>query len=139
MTTPIDARDVLDPNARTRLGFRGRVVGRFVATGPNPWDPFTYVGGTGPVIDVLPGVEVQLEPAGDGVRLRWRGEVVRIAWPPEEVVGTPSTSADARPTTAPPFPLAEYFAPFQNAPGLGAMAVIGRKLSDDGEPPIHDG
>ena len=139
MSTPIDARDVFDANARTRLGFRGRVVGRFVASGPNPWDPFTYVGEPGPVIDVLPGVEVQLEPTGDGVRLRWRGGVVRIAWPPEEAGRARLTEPGAGARSGPPFSLAAYFAPFRNAPGLGAAAVIGSKLSGDGEPPIDDG
>ena len=29
----IDARDVLDPNAKTTVAFRARIVGRFVRSG----------------------------------------------------------------------------------------------------------
>jgi hypothetical protein len=41
-TQRIDARDVLDVNARTAVSFRARVVGRFPRTGPNSWDDYVF-------------------------------------------------------------------------------------------------
>jgi hypothetical protein len=36
----IDARDVLDPNAKTATAFAACIVGHFVRSGPDAWDDY---------------------------------------------------------------------------------------------------
>jgi hypothetical protein len=125
MPTGVDARDVLDANARTTRAFRGRIVGTFERQGPNAWDPYRLRREDGGEIDVLPGLEVQLERSGPEFRMRVKGRVVRVRWTPGET-GPSRTDRDLRETF-----LASCLEDFANAPGRGAAAVIASKLAKD--------
>ena len=80
----IDARNVLDPNAKTKRSFKGHVVGRFERTGPNSWDDYQVVAEDGGPVDVFPSVKIHIEPRGAKFRMRSRGEVVLVQWVPSE-------------------------------------------------------
>lgn len=118
----VDARDVLDPDGKTRCRFRGRVLGRYRRSGPNAWDDYVFHSESGGEIEVLPGLKVQLERFGARLRMRRGGEVLRVEWiPPEELSGASSKA------------LREAFlercvATFDEDPGRGAAAVIATKL-----------
>ena len=75
----IDARDVLDANAKTACAFAARTVGHFRRAGPNAWDDYLFesIAG-GEVLDVSAGVPVQVEPEGAVFRMRCHGEVLRL-------------------------------------------------------------
>ncbi len=125
MALRVDARDVLDPNARTRRAFQGRIVGRFRRGGPNTWDDYIYEAEDGGPIDVLPGVPVQLERRGAEFRQRRRGQVVRVAWlAPPEVLAEVGTDARALRRRF----LAECVESFAEEAGQGPAAMIVRKL-----------
>jgi hypothetical protein len=125
MALRVDARDVLDANARTRCAFAGRVVGRFRRGGPNAWDDYVYEAEDGPALDVLPGVPIQLEPHGAEFRLRRRGQVLRVAWqPPPEVLAEVGRDARALRRRF----LAACVEGFAEQAGQGAAAMIVRKL-----------
>ena len=80
----IDARNVLDPNAKTKRSFNGHIVGRFRKTGPNSWDDYQVVAEDGGPIDVFPSVKIHIEPRGAKFRMRSRGEVILVQWVPSE-------------------------------------------------------
>jgi len=121
----VDARDVLDPNARTRRAFRGRIVGRFQRTGPDRWDDFEYVSEPGAELDVLPGLQIQVESVGAEFRMRYRGGVVRVAWlPGEDLRAQPGRDAQALRRRF----LADCVEGHAEAAGQGAGAMIVRKL-----------
>jgi len=125
MALRVDARDVLDPNARTRRAFRGRIVGRFVRAGPNAWDDYVYESEDGGPIDVLPGVPIQVEKLGAEFRLRRGGRVVRVAWEaPPEARGAAENDERALRRRF----LEECVDGFAEAAGPGPAAVIARKL-----------
>lgn len=124
MDNRIDARDVLDPNGKTRRAFHGRIVARFRRTGPNPWDDYERVPGDGGPIEVMPGIRVQVEAKGTEFRMRCRGEVVAVAWAPtDEEQAELAGGGDARALF-----LGRHIEGFQNKPGIGPAAAIAGKL-----------
>ena len=119
----VESRQVFNPNGKTLRTFEGRILGAFRRAGPNPWDPYHLVPQDGPVVEVLPGVKVQIEEQGIRFRMRVRGAVHVIEWqPPEEALQGPEAQ-DLR-----AFFLASYVQPFQHKAGIGAAAFIARTL-----------
>jgi hypothetical protein len=126
----VDARDVLDPNGRTRRQFRARVLGHFRPTGANSWDDYEYVSGDEGELDVLPDLPVQVEPTGAQLRLRGKGgRVVRLVFVPGER-DRARLGEDAPPSAVRRYLLSEYIASFAEDAGVGAAAVIARKLDE---------
>lgn len=121
----VDARDVLDVNARTTRGFHGVIVGHFHRVGPDVWDDYEYVQAPGGAIEVYPGLEVQLEPSGCLFRMRSVGRVLMVAWDPQAQGGGPPEHADASRERF----VADFLEVFDEKPGYGAAAVIAKKLS----------
>lgn len=126
----VDARDVLDPNARTKAPFRAQVVGHYRSTGPNAWDDFEYVEREGGTIEVLAGLKVQTEPPLPRVRLRRRGQVQVVEWRP-----SPEEEAERKRARLGVF---DFFArrhleDYSSPPAWGLAAVIHRKMKNDGE------
>jgi hypothetical protein len=80
----VDARDVLDADATTSRAFSGRIVGVFRRSGPNTWDDYVLVDGDGGEIQVFAETPIQVERHGATFRMRRKGEVVLVAWTPEE-------------------------------------------------------
>lgn len=123
----VDARDVLDADARTIRNFEGEIIGHYQRTGPNSWDDYKYVSQPEGAIKVYAGLRIQLERHGPVFRMRSKGRVVRVRWQP---------SADERqrigesPRALRAALLSGYVAPFDEAAGLGAAAVIASKLDD---------
>ena len=127
MRDRIDSRDVLDADHRVTVGFTGRIVGHFQPTGADPWSDYRFVAGEDGLIDVMSGIEVQVEGAESAVRMRWRGRVVRVAW----------TAVDANADARAAF-IAAHLKPFRAGGGIGAAAVIAEKLSGGGGPSVND-
>ena len=124
MAKRIDARDVLDPNGKTKRTFHGRIVASFRRTGPNSWDDYERVPGDGGAIEVMPGIRIQVEPKGTEFRMRRQGAVVAVAWAPTDAEQAEMAGGgDARALF-----LDRHVAGFQNKPGIGAAAVIASKL-----------
>ena len=123
----VDARDVLDPNARTRRVVPATVVGHFRPTGPNSWDEFEFVSEPDRPIEISAGLEVQLEPRGPQFRVRLQGQVVRCRWQPSaddaERAGSEAPSALRRVF------LADYVQSFDVDTGDGT-AALARKLRE---------
>jgi hypothetical protein len=123
----VDARDVLDANARTRRTVPASVVGSFRPTGPNSWDDYEFVSEPDRPIEVRAGLEVQLEPRGPQFRVRLEGKVLRCRWTPSadelERAGSEAPSALRRVL------LAEYIDSFDVDTGDGT-AALARKLRD---------
>lgn len=84
MPRRVDARDVLDADATTSRAFTGRVVGVFRRAGPNAWDDYVLVDEDGGPIEVFAQTPIQVEREGATFRMRRRGEVVRVAWTPDD-------------------------------------------------------
>jgi hypothetical protein len=82
MTRRLDARDVLDADATTARGFRGRVLGVYRRTGPNAWDDYALVEVDAASIEVFGETPVQLENEGAVFRMRRKGAVTVVAWVP---------------------------------------------------------
>ena len=121
----IDARDVLDANAKTALGFSARILGRFVRSGPDAWDDYVLqpvAGDAEESIEVMAEVPVQVESHGARFRMRRHGEVLRLEWRPAEAEHP--ANADRRALF-----MAECMRPWEEDPGIGAAAVIAEKLS----------
>lgn len=119
----IDARDVLDPNAKTATAFRARIIGHFVPSGPNAWDDYAFAPvADGEAVDIMAEVPVQVETSGAAFRMRRHGEVLRLEWLPPDAGQPPGTDRRAD------F-LADCVRPWGEDPGLGAAAVIAEKLS----------
>lgn len=125
----VDSRDVLDPNARTRVPFRGQIVGHYRPTGPNAWDDFEYVEANAGVIEVLAGLAVQAEPPLPRIRLRRRGRVQVVEWRP-----TPEEEAERTRSRLDAFAFfaRRHLEDYSSPPGWGLAAVIQKKLNDDG-------
>lgn len=85
---------MLDADATTSRAFSGRVVGVFRRTGPNAWDDYELVDEDGGPIDVFAQTPIQVEREGATFRMRRRGEVVRVAWTPDD--GEDEEGADLR-------------------------------------------
>jgi hypothetical protein len=120
----VPSRDVLKPNARISHAFDGRIVGHFRRKGPNAWDDYVYEPGIEGTVALLPGLRVQVEAEGPQVRLRHHGRVVVVEW---QYAENESTSAPATAERRRRF-LEAHVGGFENAPGLGAAAVIARNL-----------
>jgi hypothetical protein len=130
----IDARDVLDPNAKTATAFAARIVGHFVRSGPDAWDDYLFqpvASGSAETIEVMADVPVQVEPEGAVFRMRRRGEVLRLQWQPPD--GAPGAEDDQRTRF-----LAECVRPWGEDPGRGAAAVIAEKLTSKPPNPSLD-
>ncbi|MFO1128733.1 MAG: hypothetical protein U1E66_09950 [Rhodospirillales bacterium] len=127
----IDARDVLDANARTAVPFRARIVGHFRRTGPNSWDDYVFQAvENGETVDVFAGVAIQVESDRAEFRMRQHGEVERFVWEPVEGEGC---EPDARSRF-----LAECCRAFSEDQGVGAAAVIASKLTSTPPKPSLD-
>lgn len=122
----VDARDVLDPNAKTLRAFRAQVVGHFRRTGPNSWDDYKLVREEGEVLTVNPKLRVQLESYGVELRMRKDGRVVRVRWLPSEE--EEPTSRKLSPDALREHFCSRYLEVFASARGQGAAAVIAQKL-----------
>jgi hypothetical protein len=94
MPRRVDARDVLDADATTSRAFSGRVVGVYRRTGPNSWDDYVLVDEDGGAIEVAAEIPIQVETDGTTFRMRRKGEVVRVAWAPDD--GGSEAGADLR-------------------------------------------
>jgi hypothetical protein len=90
----VDARDVLDADATTSRPFSGRIVGVYRRRGPNAWDDYVLVDEDGGPIEVFAETPIQVEEDGATFRMRRRGEVIRVAWTPED--GEREGDADLR-------------------------------------------
>ena len=120
-TQRIDARDVLDANARTAASFRARIVGHFRRTGPNTWDDYVFQPvENGETVDVFADVPIQVESEGAKFRMRRQGEVVRLVWHPAD---GETSGPDARARF-----LAKCVRAFSEDQGIGPAAVIASKL-----------
>ena len=129
----IDARDVLDPNAKTATALAARIVGHFVRW-PDAWDDYLFqpvASGSAETIEVMADVPVQVEPEGAVFRMRRRGEVLRLQWQPPD--GAPGAEDDQRTRF-----LAECVRPWGEDPGRGAAAVIAEKLTSKPPKPSLD-
>lgn len=126
MPQRVDARDVLDANARTVRPFQATVRGHFRRTGPNSWDDYLLVRDPPETIEVGVDIPVQLEPRGIELRLRRRGKVLVVRWTPAPDEGAEvMSSAEQR-----QYFVARYLVADRAAPGIGAAAVIARKLNE---------
>jgi hypothetical protein len=90
----VDARDVLDADATTSRALSGRGVGVYRPSGPNSWDDYLLVDEDGGPIEVLAETPIQLESDGATFRMRRKGEVIVVAWTPEN--GGREAGADLR-------------------------------------------
>ena len=95
MPRRVDARDVLDADATTSRAFSGRVVGVFRRSGPNAWDDYVLVDEDGGPIEVFGETPIQVE-ARATFRMRRQGEVVRVAWTPDDGGGETGEDLHAR-------------------------------------------
>ncbi|HYN38881.1 MAG TPA: hypothetical protein VES39_06500 [Rhodospirillales bacterium] len=121
----IDARDVLDANAKTAESFPARIVGRFVRSGPNAWDDYVFAPAAADAqgtITVMAEVPVQVEADGAHFRMRLHGAVVRLEWLPADPDAAPPADRRSR------F-LSECVRSWGESPGRGAAAVIAEKLT----------
>ena len=84
MSHRVDARDVLDADSTTRCDVSGRVVGVYRRSGPNAWDDYVLVAEDGGTIEVLAETPIQVEASGAIFRMRRKGEVILVAWAPED-------------------------------------------------------
>lgn len=121
----VDARDVLDPDAKTARAFSGRVVGHYRPVGPNAWDDYEFVPEDGGVIQVLPALKIQLERRGARFRMRKEGKVIRVEWEPTEGDRRELARDDIRERRR--LFLEEYIESFDEAQGQ-VVATIARKL-----------
>lgn len=118
MEETVDARDVLDANARTCCAFRAKLLGHFRRAGPNKWAPYRFVPATDDrEMDVLPLLKIQIEAEGAVFRIRSRGRVWRAEWI------APDTDGDRRSQF-----LENCVTPYRNTPARGLKAVIAKKL-----------
>ena len=143
----VKSADVLDPNHEASRPFRGRVVGHFERTGPNSWDDYRFVRGSidcvqstagegsegdevhaASSLSVLPGVPLQLESRGTEIRMRSQGRVVRVCWvaEPSDIA---AMGADVRARSIRRYFIEHYLVPLEPTAGLGATAVMVRKLN----------
>ncbi len=144
----VKSSDVLDVSHEAKRTFRGTIVGHFRRVGPNAWDDYQFIRTTTAgssdasesscspegssdlqQLDILPTVPLQLEPHGPEIRIRSAGRVIRVRWLPApddlEAMG-----ADAGPREIRQYFVEHCLTPLAEASGLGAAAVVARKLSD---------
>jgi hypothetical protein len=92
----VDARDVLDADATTRCTVSGRVVGVYRRSGPNSWDDYVLVDEDGGPVEVFAETPIQVEASGATFRMRRKGEVIRVAWTPEDGAAAAADELRAR-------------------------------------------
>ncbi len=120
----IDARNVLDPNGKTRRSFAGRIVGTYRRTGPNSWDDYRLVFEDRGPIDVFPSVKIHVEPRQARFRMRSKGEVILVEWAPgDEERAELGEDADLHAAF-----LESCVQPFGYKPGIGVTAYIAKTL-----------
>ncbi len=120
-TDLIAPSNVMRTNAMTRRAFRARHIGSFERVGPNSWDSYRLIGGSGAIVNVAAGIEVQLEARGARFRIRERGSVRLFEWVPEGAA--PSDAGEARATFK-----AEFVTDHRHRSGLGVRAAIAKRL-----------
>ncbi len=121
LSGPIEAADLLVPNARTAHAFSAREIGHFHRLGANSWDPSEFILEDGKVIRIFPAVKIHAEGDLGWFRMRYKGGVHLFEWQPEPE------------DTPPPDQLQTRFEQccltgFHTAGGVGATAFIARKL-----------
>ena len=124
----VKANDVLDPNAAITRAFTGKIVGHFRRVGPNRWDDYELVRDEAGTLDVLPGVRVQLSRQGPQFRIRAMGKVLLVRWAPDAAASEEIRALSGRALRE--HFLANFCETFSHAAGIGAGAMIARKLSD---------
>jgi hypothetical protein len=125
----IDSRDVLDPNGVTRDAFKGMLLGVYRRLGPNVWDDYELQTSPPELVEVLSGINIQLEPEGTLLRMRRRGRVIVVAWSP-----TPEEDAlIARGGDARALLLERHVREYASPPGMGPAAVIAKRLNEGRE------
>lgn len=127
MTERLPANDVLDANVRVVRSFTGNIVGHFRQLGPNAWDDYEFVEEAGGTVDVMAGIEAQVEDTGALIRMHYRGAVVRVAWIPDATEAAEHASGSLATAFR-----ATYLAPLPGSQAMGAAALIAKKLQ---EPP----
>lgn len=130
MVVRVPSNDVLDPNAQVSKTCAGRIVGCFERVGPNSWDDYELMETTGDVIDLLPGLRVQVEEEGARVRLRSHGTVVVVEWQPspEDQAALEAAAADDPESARRAYFLEHYLGGYHSKPGIGPAAAIARLL-----------
>jgi hypothetical protein len=128
MSETVDARDVLDANARVKAELSAQVVGHFLRTGPNAWDDYQFVREELGSLTVLPGIHIQLEPDGTDFRMRKEGQVLRVRWTPD--ARDPAGLAEQSPAEQRSYFIRIYLDDYDDVPGIGAAAWIAGKLGD---------
>ena len=121
----VKANDVLDANAEITRAFRGEIIGYFRRVGPNRWDDYELVRDDLGTIEILPGVRVQLSRRGPEFRIRARGKVLLVRWALDP--GDDAAIGLEGPALRRHF-VERFCAEFHNAAGMGAGAMIARKL-----------
>jgi hypothetical protein len=117
----------MDANAMTKRAFSATLLGHFRRTGPNRWDDFEWIGDPPEPLEVAAGVAVQLEPSGTDVRLRRRGQVIRVRWVPEAAERAALDAATPEEHRA---HFLERYLELVAAPaGIGGAAFVAAKLS----------
>lgn len=130
----VKSADVLDPTHEATRPYRASVIGYFERIGPNAWDDYRFFKsstepGTGPsIIDVLPGVPLQLEARGPEVRMRSEGRVIRVRWLPN-AADHDRLGRDPEPRALRQFFIQNYLAAHGSEAGLGVSAVVAMKLN----------
>jgi len=122
--TRVDSRSVFQPNARTKRGFSGRIVGHYQRLGPNAWDDYDLVSKDGGPTNVYPAIKFQLEAEGTRFRMRKNEKVVVVEWTP-----TPSEQAVIGEGEDPRAAFLKLcIGTFKNKGGMGATAFIAKSL-----------
>lgn len=130
----VKSADVLDPTHEAIRAYRASVSGHFERIGPNAWDDYRFVKsssepGTKPsIVDVLPGVPLQLEARGPEVRMRAEGRVIRVRWLPG-AADLDRLGPDPEPRVMRQFFIQNYLAARGSEAALGVSAVVARKLN----------
>jgi hypothetical protein len=127
MPERVNAKDVLDANARIKRTFTATITGYFRNTGPNPWDDHEFIRVEQGTVETYPGCSVQLEEQGTRLRMLKEGRVIRIAWAPGD--DDPESIRNGSPGERRRYFVKTYLEAYDEAPGLGAAAVIVRKLT----------
>ena len=119
-----DTRSVLRPNARTSRAFAGHVIGHFRRTGPNSWDDYELVPHEDDATEIYASTEIQVEPDRSRFRIRARNQVLMVQWvPTDEEQARIAAGADIHALFR-----ETCIHPYASAGGVGAAAVIARKL-----------
>ena len=127
MAERVNAKDVLDANARIKRTFTATITGFFRNTGSNPWDDYEFVRAEQGTLETYPGCNVQLEEHGTRLRMLKEGRIIRIAWNPSD--DDPESIRNGGPGERRRYFVKTYLEAYDDPAGLGAAAVIARKLT----------